>query len=396
MHTPCCFLRGAVVLVLMCGGAAAAGLPRSANFDGPPTEAEGGWWKDRLDQWAARDQADPKKPSLLDSDLMFLAEVYGRDSALSYYRGCLERISARGDSASLPALEALLNREVWAQDSRLSFTPSDADRMILALRARASEIWYEIKWRSCSNDEKNQSALYGLSGNPPVHLAPEVSSRKTKERAKETRPKIYALLLGREQRPVAATWYVWRISATAHLLNDPRFSPSAEEIKEVLDQGGDFGRGVMLDYLIKEKRDSAVLPALRRWLSSEDDLGVYIAVMWTTEFDTSPEAVRDDVAGIIAQAARRTMDKIMHKKGTEAGFATLSMVNVVMHRLGPTTSGRAYLDSYKTFRQDLDKLDTFRDAGTGAVYSDFCKRSLRSADDSYGTLRTEWEATKKQ
>src|SRR5690606_8587632 len=126
------------------------------------------------------------------------------------------------------------------------------------LKERASTVWYSIRMSGATDEEKQRIALWGLRPDSPVRLDPSVSAAHVRAQGAVVREAILEVLTDPEMTYEANPWTVVGSATLAKLLEDAPFVPTPDEVASVLENGGEYGKIVMIRYLAAKQDPLAV------------------------------------------------------------------------------------------------------------------------------------------
>jgi len=288
----------------------------------------------------------PYPPGSPEARILFLAQVQNTVNQEQYYNEQLQKIQARADVASLPALEALLNRrDFWHLNYPIATLWHDV------LREKATTIWYDIRWKSASRKDKVETAFYGLRPDSPVWLSNEVSRDRVLELGRDARSTLYELLNDKTLKyDIRSPWIVVSVGETRRLLSHDIFAPDDKEIDSVLENGGEWGQMIMVGYLAENKSPKAI-PLINKWLlEKDDDLTTRMVVTYAGKLGGLPADVKLRVIRTLCQRGRRTLEDLSKGKMSVDAFDLITFINSSLSRLGPSPATTAYIDQYGKFR----------------------------------------------
>ena len=299
----------------------------------------------------ARLEGEPSGP--YDRQVEFLGQIRDTTAEWWFYAKVLNRIGAIGSTRSLPALEALLNRdEVWGHGGL------GGDDFIIRLSGKASEAWFAIKWKGATEGQKIQTAFYGLQPDTPVKLDPQVSRDKVLSLGAPARAHFFELLRDRALDYGDTAWFVRGLSGASDVLANGVFAPTDAEIKAVLTTGGDWGKSVMIFYL-SDQRDVRAIPALVRWFGTHQDEPdkLYRLTSCARKMVDAPAEQRTALIRALVAAGRQTQKRFRNKHYLMSRvdwYSVLYGVNEALSRLGDSPITIQYFREYLEFYKQLD------------------------------------------
>lgn len=313
-------------------------------------------------------------------ELMFLAEVYGTRRAEAYYDGVFEQIEEAADPSSLPAIELLLNRDIWGKPRNLP-----ANAMVWPYVERASELWYDIAWKDADAGRKAETAMYGLRPDTPVRLYPATSVERLRLLGDEgARQAMYASLLTDGVTYTADGWAVNGVTELSRLLMEKAFRPTDEELKKIAGGSNDFAQMAAIAYLLKAGSPAGV-DMLVAWIDrhargGNEDLLMHGINYLGSVKPSTPGRHKEALAESTIAASETIYERFRGgrvSKPRDIWFMT--QINVGLLGLGDRAISRDYFVRYQEMRdamvqtdQELEKL-----AGQSIHYADrYAERAL--------------------
>lgn len=316
--------------------------------------------------------------------IRYLSTVHGDSTdEKTLFAACIEQVQESGNDGNLGAIEDLLNSERY-----LSQPNSPTRRLIAELRASASEAWYEVKWKTADVQEKTTTALYGCHPAPPVHVDVDVSRKRLSSLGDSGRAAFIAMLMNPELRYERSLWVTLASSSATSLITQSPFDASddhwnltAKEENDVLQQGGSYGKAVVI----------------RSLLQSVDARGIKAMIDWIKIFSDKPWAVNSllqDVKSLgkadsvtkqlfvqsvvrFAGRAQIELKNTVHGLPDSEWAASLYLVNHKLASMQSFDEAKRYFEDYRRFRKELnlsflnDANDQYRSSVTGSLkYAD--------------------------
>ncbi|MEX2389816.1 MAG: hypothetical protein WD534_18205 [Phycisphaeraceae bacterium] len=285
-------------------------------------------------------------------DIALLAETYDTLQTSRFFKAQLEQVRDAGP-AGLPALEALLNRDVWSRNRTATDAMIDAN-----LRKAATEIWYDIHWKTAEEQRRIATAVMSLDPRAQVALAPSVGVKKVEELEGKARSEVYDLLMsdaGYEPNGLN----VRRVGRLVDLLGSESFAPTDVEMTRVLSQGGEYGRFVMMSYMAETNRyDDRWLEAFADWMEESDaheqyDLLSRLHSASRLEQSVPPAAAADRIKAIAIEAATQAVAEVVQDNAQPIEYAMLRRVVSLFVLYEDQTHLRQLTDLYEQLHELL-------------------------------------------
>jgi len=321
---------------------------------------------------------DGEKGEAINEHILFLARVRGK-SELEFYLDSIEALKKLKTDDSLPALEALLSREDFL-DGSLGVNHT---RVILArVRAAATPLWYDLRWREATLEEKIQTALYAVRPNPPITPSQKIGVQRILALGDVAREPLYEILKDPDLSFTSSPAGVGAVSQCAKLLTHETFRPTDEEIRNILANAGEFGRGVIL-YLAEDRRHEAMLDAFSRWCSEHKGEPEKIGLMaWKMRyFADDADPWRRLIARVLVDVGRMAQVRSSSGESKNSWRNLLLTLHSAMEGLSGVPSVRHYLTQYLKSRED-GNLSEISNSDPMEMADKFAKMALeRSSAD---------------
>ena len=319
---------------------------------------------------------DGGEAEALNEHVVFLAKVYYGDEA-RFYRQIFDELEESKSLKSLPALEALLSRQDFLDGE---VHDREARNLLRYARQRATPLWYELRWQNATLEEKIETVLYGVRPNPPIAPHHDVSVKKITELGKVVRPALYQLLLDVQLEFDVRPWSVIAASHFEQLLREPVFRPTDKEIRQIFEQGGEYGIFVMLGYAAHHRQHPMTLEALRRWFDNhrEEPDKLTSPALDTRYFHKSPAEVRLQLFPILVDMGRHAQQQALEDSRRILEWADLlATIHLVFRELPVDERAVGYLREYQQARKawDLSFLEEREER-----YARGVRRTLEIAD----------------
>ncbi len=344
-----------------------------AAASGEPQE----FWRTYL-AWLDKESRASASPShAYDRQLLYVANVRDTQDEFDILKSVLDRIDAAGRPDSVPALTALLN------------VPYGSSEAINAVRERASDLWYKLRWPAAKEQEKIEMALYGLRPEPPVQLSPESSLKMLHEIGFPARAPFYALL----QDP-SATYRKDHVVMyrAADLMKEKAFAPTDADIARLLDSAGNYGKVVTIIYLA-ERQDSRAIPAIVAQLKTKNNYWWLDRIATCAEqFQKGPEKDKAPLNAALIGLGQNLLE--VHDREMDSQSELLATVNRTVAEFGQTPQSEAYLRKYLDFHKTITIQTIIRIAGAGTNNIYGVLANLESAQRRAQTALDGWSSKK--
>ncbi|NBB81417.1 MAG: hypothetical protein GVY36_18585 [Verrucomicrobia bacterium] len=301
-----------------------------------------------------QEQADEDAPSApYDRQVLFLAELQGTLDGHAFYHRVFERLEQMKSPDSLPALEALLNRNIS------NFRRDSDQKFVRGFRKRATRLWYEIQWPDADKDRRVEMALMGLQPDAEVYLHPGVSTEYVTSLGMAVRGQLMTYLK-RENvsyranaRSLVASTYTAKLFAEI-----PGIAPDTKDFKAILDSGNPFGRLVMINYLADHRGSPRAAGLIVDWIDEyrpmKDWTAVGHAIVNAVYLTKLPDLQRAALAQELADLGEEIQREIQNGDYGLETVSLLSRTNHVLYKLGETDDAKAYFTNYQQFKNELD------------------------------------------
>lgn len=325
----------------------------AAAADGPKDEAAVQELIRSLDTRA--DASD--SPAPYNEQLRLLAHVYGGLYEETYFDAVLDGIEEQGDASSLPALESLLNRDIWRAGSK-----SPVNMLVKRYHKRASELWYEIRWKdeSLSTRQKAATAMYGLRPDTPLFVDFSTAADRLRMLGADARPVLYEFLMAQEVDYEAYPWTVNAVTRLSDVLADERFAPTRDEQKQILGGTNLFARIALIGHYAGTN-DPQGPDALEAWLTSvglEQPKLLVHGLIYAAQMKALPLDQRKQLAEFVQQLAAEAWARFLERgKVSAPEGALIYNLNHTMFKLAVKPAGKPYFKDYRRFRDELRKRD---------------------------------------
>ncbi len=287
-------------------------------------------------------------------DIALLAEAYDTLRTHAFYEHRLEQLADAGPEA-LPALEALLNRDIWPH------RPDSTGQTIDSLRATATQIWYDIRWKKANERDRIATAVMSVNPHAEVGLAPDVGYKKVLELGAKARPAIYELLMsGAKYEPNTLNYRRVGCLAGGGVLEAKTFAPTGAEITSVLREGGEYGKFTMMCYLLYTGHYSDLwFTTFSDWMATKSVNQQDHLLAWLLDSakrgHIPPGAMADKITKVALDAAERSVREVVQGNPQQVDYSILPQVAVLLFRY----KDRKHLDRLKTlyeaFRRPLEQ-----------------------------------------
>jgi len=345
------------------------------SFDPGPTDTVSGKAAAELARTMAAQHGEPMES--LGQHLIFLGKVRGDTLAeISFYRALIKELSKSPTPGTLPALEAVLSHERYLSGGLRHGPLRDVLRNI---RKSATPLWFELKWKNASVKTKVETVLYAVHPHPPV--APDYGTAVKRANVLEGafRESFYALLRNPKMDFHMTPWAVGASTHATELLEQPSFSPTAHEIRAIFDDGGAYGHGVMLRYVLRQKKYDLVPDALSKWIEKHDHSPGKIRLILPDMryFSGAPEATQHKVLPALIRVGRHAQGEIAAGRRRSEWPATLGMLHYVLLQMKTHVAVKRYFKNYLQAR----KVGAISSIGDVFRYSDQYAKSALDDDE---------------
>jgi hypothetical protein len=286
------------------------------------------------------------------AQLLVLAEIRGTLSEKKFYEACLDKMAKNAGRKETAALEALLNSEqYWAHPK------SRTGDLIMALRPKASKLWYDLIWADADEKTKIRTALYGFQPAPPVRPSHRECFDRMKQVGKTGRDEFYKTLTRRYTKLEYDAWTLASVSCAIDLLREADFAPGKAELKALLDSSSVFGRMIGVGYAARVSASD--FPAEFNSLIEENlsDARALYHIGYDARFakKLDPEG-HSRLVQTIVKMGRQAQKQITEPEGVRPNamwFGVVYRANMLLDEIGPGPEGEAYLRDCQEFHQKL-------------------------------------------
>jgi len=301
-------------------------------------------------------QEDSGDGAIISQHLRYLSAAHGNlEAELAFMRRCVKGLERIRSKQSLPAIEALLRRQDFLNGDLKARTP----RLLIArIRESLTPLWFDLRWEDASEAEKIGLALFGIRPDPPISPAHDVAVDRAKSLGEPVRKPLYAILLDPDVNFEVTPWVVNAASHAVELLNEPGFSPTKEEVREVLVNGGPYGRWVMIRYASMRQRKE-VAQALNNWFQEHQDspARVYVVLPGLVHYADAPGDIRREISNVLMKTSQYSQRELVREqqplRSSVLGWdSVLSSAHQVLERLGVTRDVRRYFQKYLHDREN--------------------------------------------
>jgi len=338
-------------IVLFVGAYLACHAPNASADEPVPLEGYAAEYEQHLREQAR--QVDSQSAPY-DRQVLFLAELQGTLSGYAFYDRVFQHLEEVKSPESLPALEALLNRDIS------NFRQDPNQKFVRSFRKRATRLWYEIQWPDADIDQRIELALRGLQPDAEVYLHPGVSNEYVMELGVVVREQLMAYLKREDVPYHADARSLVTSSYTADLFAKiPGTAPGTEDFKAILDSKNEFGRLVMMRYLAKHRRSPRAVELIVDWIDeyrvAKDWAALGHATGKAIYLKELPDTHRNALAQKLAELGKAVQQEI--QDGGDYRLKTISLLsstNHALYKLGETDKAKAYFTNYQQFKRELD------------------------------------------
>lgn len=316
--------------------------------------------------------------------IQYLSSIRGDTPAeKEFFSKCIKQIRDSGDPDNLATLEDLLNSKQY-----LSLPNSPSRKLIASLRTLTSEAWYDIKWISADETMMVETALYGVHPSPSVHVDVNVSIQRLFSLKNNGRKHFVQMLLNPDLNYKRSFWIILASSAACSLISpnpfdtpDDHWSLSKTEEDTILQNGGSYGKAVVIQSLLKAGNTRGV-KALISWIQQNQENPWIVNsllqhVKSNDELDFSTQKLFVVALTDFAENAMEALKDYKNELPDTEWAATLYLVNQQLASLRKIKEVQNYFQTYHRFRKDLNI--NFLDKAN-QQYRNSVKGSLKYAD----------------